>query len=248
MTTLIDAGANPTATILELRRLYEDQSLDPQTIGTKYTANGLQFVVADAVATAFDPSLAASNFAARQDLDTIGELADAVIDNGSSSAGSPIVRAFPFAFDTPGLLTGHAVYTPTIGDILLDVWIEVDTAWNGTTPTGDVGTDFDGGVGWFSSAFGSLDMTVADAASGSNICATLLSQSSNSAHASSSLFIAWLNGTTPQQTRRALPAKIVTADPIKVCVTQDGMNTGADPGSTQGSAVLYLVTATPATA
>jgi hypothetical protein len=43
-----------------------------------------------------------------------------------------------------------------------------------------------------------------------------------------------------------VPAKFTAADPIKVCVSQDGTNTGADPASTQGAGVLYLVTATPA--
>lgn len=74
MTTLVDAGTNPTATIVELRRLYEVHSLDPQTIGTKYTINGLQFVVADVVAGDFDPDTAATNFAAHEDLDSLSEV------------------------------------------------------------------------------------------------------------------------------------------------------------------------------
>jgi hypothetical protein len=69
--------------------------------------------------------------------------------------GVPRVLAFPFAFDTPDLLTGAAVYTPTIGAVLLDAWVEIDIAWDGTTPLCDVGTlDVDSGVGWFYEAGG----------------------------------------------------------------------------------------------
>jgi hypothetical protein len=31
------------------------------------------------------------------------------------------------------------VYTPTIGDVLFDAWIEVRTPWDGTTPLCDYG-------------------------------------------------------------------------------------------------------------
>lgn len=44
---------------------------------------------------------------------------------------------------------------------------------------------------------------------------------------------------------RLLPGKFTAADAIKVVVSQNGSSTGADPGATQGAAVLYLVTATP---
>lgn len=57
---------------------------------------------------------------------------------GGSVPGVSIVRRFPFAFDTASLTTGAPLYTPTVNDILIDGWVEIVTAWDGTTPQGDV--------------------------------------------------------------------------------------------------------------
>ena len=167
-----------------------------------------------------------------------------------TSAGTSIVRAFPFAFNSPGILTGHTVYTPTVGDILLDAWIEIDTAWNGTTPKGDFG-DFPAvKYGWFSgfSYDGNpIDMTKVDTL---NSDSTILAQNTNAGDGIpvtlSAMNVTYAASVTTVGTR-LVPGKFTTADPIKVCVSQDGTNTGANPGSTQGAAVLYLVTATPKT-
>ena len=80
---------------------------------------------------------------------------------GAGQPGDVTLRHFPFAYNTPSLDTGAALYIPTVGDLLLQAWISVGTAWNGTTPKGVVGL--------FTSGFGqldpedSVDMTVADA-------------------------------------------------------------------------------------
>ncbi len=185
---------------------------------------------------------------------------------GGGSAGASIVRAFPFAFDTPNILTGAALYTPTVGDILLDAWIEIDTAWDGTTPLGDFG-QFSTQFGLYHNlGLGVLDMTLADAP---NSGSTGLLISGGSTSSLSELQAVWAVTNTlnvpaiplvpsPQlflvtaadpgisQSGRFWPSKVIVADPIKICVSQDGTNTGADPGSTVGAAVLYLVTATPA--
>lgn len=187
----------------------------------------------------------------------------AAVDPGGGSAGSPIVRKFPFAYNTPDLLTGAAVYTPTVGDILMDAWIEIDTAWDGTTPLGDIG-EFDpgGSGGLFSSIASAVDMTIADFANNLANPGVLLSSSIRTLTAAYALATA-RDGlrTTPGDNPQGLtgignptfldaeggllPARFTTADPIKVCVSQDGTNTGTDPGSTQGQAILFLVTATP---
>lgn len=179
----------------------------------------------------------------------------AVGSGGGGGANSPIVRAFPFAFNTPGILTGAALYTPTVGDILLDAWIEIDTAWNGTTPFGDVSLlPGHGGSGAFGTIAGPVPMNLADislnqplgltgqvasdlvqVAAMGNVQSGLIVSGSSLAFASNALN----NGF------RYIPSKFVNSDPVVVWVSQDGTNTGADPGSTQGSAILYLVTATP---
>lgn len=180
------------------------------------------------------------------------------------------VRRFPFAFDTPGLLTGYEVHTPAVGDILLDAWVEIDEAWDGTTPSADVGTFTAGHTGWFNTLSGgadSVDLTQADSTSGSPAFAGLLTGTTLSGLRSAQDVLmgadddstgiyavsgAVVNaGATPLSGRtsahygnRLVPSKFVTADPIKVVVSQDGKNNGADPGSTQGHGFLWLVMAT----
>lgn len=177
---------------------------------------------------------------------------------GTSVQGASIVRKFPFAFNTPGILTGAALYTPTVGDILLDAWIEIDTAWDGTTPLGDVGTFIGGGTGLWASQLFPLDMALADIDQsnsqgmkvGNN---TRLSDIQTLLDATLYLAANTITGAISQSVgaasdggTRIIPMKFTAANPIEVVVSQDGTNTGADPGSTQGAGVLYLVTATPA--
>lgn len=169
--------------------------------------------------------------------------------------GAPVIRKFPFAFDTPGLLTGAALYTPTVGDVLLDAWFEIDTAWDGTTPQADLG-HFASGYGMFASVVSAGAIPV-DGVDTSMWSSGLLAGSSTPSLASVSAMYdlissydfasgnwadAALNLTSA---RRVVPAKFSTTDSIKVCVSTTGATTGADPGSTAGAAVLYLVTATP---
>lgn len=162
----------------------------------------------------------------------------------TAQAGIPVIRKFPFAYNTLGILTGAALYTPTIGDILLDAWIEIDTAWDGTTPKGDVGTFV--GVEYGLIGGGSpgipVDMTAAeDEGLGAGI--QIQEAGVRSPFTLSSMNYHW-SGTQSLFNKYA-PAKFIAANPVKVCVSQDGTTTGATPGSTQGVAVLYLVTATP---
>ncbi len=176
---------------------------------------------------------------------------------GGGAAGAAIVRKFAFAYNTPGILTGAALYTPTVGDILLDAWIEIDTAWDGTTPQGDFGPFVNNSGGLLSNGPdfpGVCDMTQVDAAA---LDAGLLSGATGSSGGGvrgpdfvqntiySLISVSLVSGNQNAPGARLMPLKWTVAHPIKVVVSQDGTNTGADPGSTQGAAVLYLVTSTP---
>jgi hypothetical protein len=167
----------------------------------------------------------------------------------------PVVRKFPFAFDTPNLLTGAAVYTPTIGDILMDAWIQINTPWDGTTPCGDIGSFASGNFGLWGFGIGPLDMTGQDftfdglQVGNGNVTPQV---TPTRGMWSDLLTAANTEGSVqPGQTVnyvgpiRFLPGIFVNADPIKVVVSQDGTTIGASPGPTQGAAVLYLVTVTP---
>src|ERR1019366_5761168 len=75
------------------------------------------------------------------------------------------IKVFPFAYNTPNILTGAALYTPVVGELLFDVWMEIDKAWDGATPFGDVGPfqAGDTGAGWWGwGTVGPIDMTSAD--------------------------------------------------------------------------------------
>lgn len=186
---------------------------------------------------------------------------------GSSGGGAPNavkVRKFPFAYNTPGILTGAALYTPTADDVLLDAWFQITTAWNGTTPLGDFGIFDVNHSGWLKTGSGlnPVDMTVAYDDTGmfgplglwiggpsSLTAAEIVNLMNNSLLATgvSSPFAVGVTATALGQLDVALvPAQIAAATPFKICVSQSGATNGADPGATQGAAVLYLVTATPA--
>lgn len=156
--------------------------------------------------------------------------------------GAPVVRAFPFAFDSPGILTagGCPLYVPDPGDLLLDAWIEIETVWDGTTPLGDIGLFGASKAGLWATTDATLTLTTTpnmdDAESAT---ATGLSSPNGSL-----LFRlgAFTSSTVPGG---LLPAKFVTVDAICVCVSQTGVPGGANPVSSQGKAILYLVTCTP---
>lgn len=186
------------------------------------------------------------------------------VPSGGTPLGVPIVRKFPFAYNTPGILTGAALYTPTVGDILLDAWIEIDTAWNGTTPGSDVGQFIDQHVGWFgmmTGFSGGVGMRAADAminsteptligASWSGPLSSLQAISMPTATYDDLYTVVGANLNLKSNAlgssigNRLVPFKFLTTDSVKVC-GQNGQNNGADPGSTQGAGVLYLVTVTP---
>ncbi len=204
---------------------------------------------------------------AAQFYDNNGELrldGSLVGGGGGTPAGVSVVRHFPFTYNSPSILTGFAVYTPTVGDILLDGWLEIDTAWDGTTPTFDFGS-FDGqSTGIISNSDNQSQplLTVADAdTNGIHLLQTygsgavggpLFSDYTNILHnAQSALIASLVNGNISQRDSvpklgRFFPAKFTSALPLKVVVSQDGSSGGADPGSSHGAAILYLVTATPA--
>ena len=144
---------------------------------------------------------------------------------GSAAGSESVVRSFAFAFDDAGLETGLELYVPTPGDILIDLWIEIESAWDGATPKGDAG-DLASGSGWFSSiGFGALDMTVPDAP---EFAPNLLSSPQVSSLYQAGIYSGPF---------RSLPAQFIEATPIKVVVSQDGTTSGGSPGSDRKSVV-----------
>ena len=180
---------------------------------------------------------------------------------GGSQPGALIAHRIPFAFNTAGLAAGVGLYVPTVGDLLLDVWLEITTAWDGTTPLGDVGCLAGGATaGLFKKIAGqAVPMTGADHTAnqqtnllqGNNLNSLRLVEAVvqgtseyNGLYAVAGAAVN-LDATAVADGSRLLPAKFVTTDPISVFVSQDGTAGGAAPGGTHGTAALCLVTSTP---
>jgi len=178
---------------------------------------------------------------------------------GSSGGGGAVnavkVRKFAFAHNTPNILTGATFFTPTVGDILLDGWLEVGTAWDGTTPLFDFGDFTLSHNGIFFGLSLAVDVKQADVTPALTPFGTLMQGNVDNYILSNELVgtnvqDATVSGSAisynPNNATRSIPAKFTSATPFKMVVSQNGANNGADPGSTVGAGILYLVTATPA--
>lgn len=191
------------------------------------------------------------------------EQADYQVSGGGGGAGAPVVRAFPFAYNLAGLADGAALYTPTIGDLILDMWISILTQWDGTTPRCDVGTFVGNTFGLWSNTDFPLNVGASTADDESGGTGLLSGRHAPTLSATSSVPMvagalkpnadaSALDYTSPADSAfpgsRTVPALVTAANPIKVVVSTDGTTDGADPGATGGSAVLYIVTCTPVTA
>jgi hypothetical protein len=153
---------------------------------------------------------------------------------GGSTPGAAIVRGpFSFAFDTPNIENGVEVYTPAIGDVLLDVSVVTDVGFDGTTPMADVGTFIGQNYGYFGYANQAINsINVADQ----------VFEGVQHGPIGTSLVVAQISG---GGTIRFVSSPITTADPIMLVVSQDGTKGGDPVGGTAGSGRVYIVTATP---
>lgn len=167
---------------------------------------------------------------------------------GGGATNASVVRKFPFAFNTPGLAAGTTVaYVPTVGDVLLDAWFEVDTAWDGVTPLADIAQDWGTASSLFTNIMGAVDLTARDDtgfAMGLTGGTPLARAAGPFSTLTAQQQIA-LEMSADQGAFRAVPAKFASAAPVTLCVSRTG-SPGAAPGATHGAATLYLVTATPA--
>jgi hypothetical protein len=133
------------------------------------------------------------------------------------------------AFNAANLASaGVTIYTPSVGDVIIDLYLNITTVWNGTTPKGDFGT-FTGNTG-LNALFNSTtwDMTIADnTATSSNTTLTGPGDTS------------WVK----KGFGRGGMIVNSAANNVRLVVSQTGAKGGADPGATQGSVDVYLVVA-----
>jgi hypothetical protein len=158
---------------------------------------------------------------------------------GGATPGAAIVRGpFSFQFDTVGLNAGIAVYTPVAGDILLDIFVQIPVAWDGTTPLIDVAdaayAAAVAGLGYFAGAAGGT--TPLDASNADTVLGDLVS---------SPYSLAGQAVKTVANAATSAPKPWAAQGAISVWCSQDGAKGGTAVGGAQGTATLYIVTATP---
>ena len=169
---------------------------------------------------------------------------------GGATPGAGIVRGpFSFTHATAGISSGGVtVFTPAIGDVLLDVLVIITTPFDGTTPQYDVGLIETNGVGIFGNFYNWLDATqqgvqFTDYLQGGApaIGTTPAFTNPASALAFGSAAVAGVTNGVPPVT----PSVFLDSAPFKLWVTQNGKSSGADPVCTVGAGALYVTTATP---
>jgi hypothetical protein len=189
---------------------------------------------------------------------------------GPSTPGALAMHTAPFAYNTAGILTGATLvfddgWTPSVDEQLVNLYVRVLTAWDGTSPLCDVGpfAAGDAGAGYYKGMIGeALELVYPDNQNEYAHCSNLIHGGTLDAMDLANLVIqesgpggailtvsgANLAVATPfmPSAVRALPATFANTDPLKVVVSQDGTTSGADPASTQGSAVACFITAKPA--
>lgn len=146
-------------------------------------------------------------------------------DGTLNNATRERIHAVPASFDSAGLAAGMVIETPDAGDLILDAWIDVDTAWDGTTPKADIGFFQSGAAGIFAHGSAAVDLTQADATYDN-----LVTNAGNAA---------------VLRNVKAVPARVVVAAPLLLVVSQNGLLGGAAVGATHGHLTAYIRLATP---
>jgi len=143
------------------------------------------------------------------------------------------VTELDVAFNLAGLNAGVTILSPNPGDLVFDVWVELHTAFDGTTPKLDVGTTRNP-VGFFQSlGNGPLDLTAA--VDNDELQTLLISDYLRSGTGSSFSDLNAIAG------RRIVPAAWANnVSDFSVWVSQDGNGGSAAPGSTTGLARVYV--------
>ncbi len=151
---------------------------------------------------------------------------------GGSQPGATITRGFSFTFATAGLDNGVALWTPAVGDVLIEAWFLTTVGFDGTSPIPDIGQFTDGNLGYWGrigDTYGSLQ-SADDQVNGPGNEAFLqvLAQS--------------LRGITVNYGGLFT---FDSTDPVKLVVSQDGQKGGTPIGGAAGEATLFVTIASP---
>ena len=163
--------------------------------------------------------------------DAGGGEADVAVNGGSQPVN---LLRFDFAFDTADLEAGAPLHTLAEDEILLNAWFEIDTAWDGTTPFGDIGVLGTTGLFRYVIGSGSVDMTAAGFQGIGNLfvpgaASQVLTGSGN-------------EGSFAPARAQGGPTDLL------LWVSSDGTQGGGDPAASQGAGSLYLLVGAPTVA
>lgn len=148
---------------------------------------------------------------------------------GALAGAARVLGPFPFAFDDPDILTGQELYTPSVGDVILDAWVQVPTTWH---------ADDDGGV----------TLSIEAGPGSDNVLLSIVNLDMSSPAGSHLETVTTSGGAVAYSAvervsldfvaKRAVPAVVLDATPIAaVVVAGDVLDAG--------EANLYLVVASP---
>ncbi len=186
--------------------------------------------------TDFTTSTVISSAAMNANFQSVKDVVNTQLEAAAYPWGMAVVRGpYSFAYNTASINSGVTVYTPTVNDILIDAWIEVTTAFNGTTPLADIGSFSGTTSGLFDISGGAVPLGTADTTAtggaGISINTTALTFA--------------LSGQDGTSTKRTSHSRFTATTPLKLVVSQDGLAGGTAVGGSTGAGKLYIVTATP---
>lgn len=174
---------------------------------------------------------------------------------GGATAGAVSVKSFDFKAATSAneLAVGLPFYVPQVGEVLIDAWIEVITAW-AATAIGDFGNYIGTNTGFFLTGFPGVDMTTPGAQNQQDALAANLSF----VDAAVTGIIEGALQTLPNPNPTTLelvtgvpalagsfaPVRFLASHPLLVVVSDDGTNTGNPVGGV-GEGRIYIETCVP---
>ncbi len=174
---------------------------------------------------------------------------------GGSQPGAVRVLAFPFDFSMAAdLAVGVPVWTPAVGDILLDAWIETDDADVWSTDTGSVLADIgivDSGSfvssGFFNRFVGTVDLSSATWSDGDAAAWLSYAQGAGTAPPVLGLAAVAVMSALSFNTFRSPLTVFKDVAPLSLVVSGDGTPSGGAADVTAGASTLYIAVCTPGT-
>jgi hypothetical protein len=155
---------------------------------------------------------------------------------------APLTLLGPFTIKatTPGLTTGVTLCQLPPGAVIYDVGIFVTVGWDGTTPTMDVGS-LSGTTGLFDALAGAA-VELSDP-----VTAITDNDGLDSNQDSKSWLAAAVASVGAQAGNTFNPPTVYVSDitTVKAVVSQDGTKGGTATGATTGTALVYVLAATP---